>query len=902
MDSVMEHQPTFDFSIIMAVYNVEPYLREAVDSVINQDFDFERVQLILVDDGSPDASGAICDEYHEAHENVFVIHKENGGQGSARNAGLEIAAGRFINFMDPDDKLSKNALSRVYNFFDEHEDETDIVAIPMIFFDGQHGPHWQNTKFQKGSRIIYLKDEYKTQQTSASSTFYSRNVFNLLKFDTILPNNEDFKINLRVFAEKFTLGVVDKCTYWYRRRASGPISTVQGILLNRRWYCEWFTNLCDWACDFYTERFGYIPAFVQYGILCDILWRYKSFNADAMKMTLSDEEIVQYYDRLKCALQRFDDKYILEIPQLSLSHRCLMLKQKYNGDAELCPLRNDLLLNYRNTRLGRISTMYTEIAFISIARNILLIEGHQNLFGLPDDTSIEIFFKSKDSVYPCEIIERPELSHECLGSLLNKGVGFRCRIDISAEDALYLKLWITVNGYSVAMNDLNYGRFSPISNEVANSYAVLDHHFLKAYRTYFSVQKIQSHKTVCHLEMSYIRKIRKINSIDAKKAIIARKFYHLLHKFQKKQIWLLSDRVTRAGDNGEAFFEYLCKNPPKDVTPYYVISGDSPDYERLKKIGHVVAYQSHKHKMLHLLASRIISSAGEDAVTNPFGEPGKWYRDIMARQKYIFLQHGVTKDDQSRWLSRYNKGIDGFVTSAFAEYHSILEGEGYYYNEKQVWLTGMPRFDRLYRDSKKKITIIPTWRKYLMTHYDAATGTWGIGNGFQESAYFLFYSQLLRHERLIAAARQYGYTLQFFPHPNIMQHIELFEADPSIEILHEDTEYRKIYAESDLLVTDYSSAVFDFAYLRQPIIYAHFDADEFFTGEHVYKKGYFEYERDGFGEVEHDLESTVDRIIEYMRNGCALKPLYRERIDNFFAFNDQNNCQRVYEKIRALDD
>ncbi|MDD7365694.1 MAG: CDP-glycerol glycerophosphotransferase family protein, partial [Clostridiales bacterium] len=69
-----------------------------------------------------------------------------------------------------------------------------------------------------------------------------------------------------------------------------------------------------------------------------------------------------------------------------------------------------------------------------------------------------------------------------------------------------------------------------------------------------------------------------------------------------------------------------------------------------------------------------------------------------------------------------------------------------------------------------------------------------------------------------------------------------------------------------------------------------------------YVDGYFDDERDGFGEVEHDLESTVDRIIEYMRNGCALKPLYRERIDNFFAFNDQNNCQRVYEKIRALDD
>ena len=69
----------------------------------------------------------------------------------------------------------------------------------------------------------------------------------------------------------------------------------------------------------------------------------------------------------------------------------------------------------------------------------------------------------------------------------------------------------------------------------------------------------------------------------------------------------------------------------------------------------------------------------------------------------------------------------------------------------------------------------------------------------------------------------------------------------------------------------------------------------------MYTKGYFDYERDGFGEVEYDLESTVDRIIEYMENGCQLKDKYRERIDKFFAFNDQNNCQRVYEKIIEMD-
>ena len=115
-----------------------------------------------------------------------------------------------------------------------------------------------------------------------------------------------------------------------------------------------------------------------------------------------------------------------------------------------------------------------------------------------------------------------------------------------------------------------------------------------------------------------------------------------------------------------------------------------------------------------------------------------------------------------------------------------------------------------------------------------------------------------------------------------------------------EAQYRDIYAKSDLIVTDYSSAVFDFAYLRKPVLYTQFDAETFFSGEHSYTKGYFDYERDGFGEVEYDLDSAIDRIIEYMENGCQLKDKYRERIDKFFAFNDQNNCQRVFEKIMEL--
>ena len=136
----------YKFSIVMSVYNVEAYINEAVDSILNQDIGFEEnVQIVFVDDGSQDRSGKICEEYQERFpQNMVVIHKENGGLSSARNEGLKHVEGRYINFFDPDDKLSANTLSRVYYFFSQHDEEVDLVSIPIYLFGAQSGPHILN--------------------------------------------------------------------------------------------------------------------------------------------------------------------------------------------------------------------------------------------------------------------------------------------------------------------------------------------------------------------------------------------------------------------------------------------------------------------------------------------------------------------------------------------------------------------------------------------------------------------------------------------------------------------------------------------------------------------------------------------------------------------------------------
>ena len=112
-------------SIIVPVYNVKGYLKRCLDSLTQQTY--EKIEILLIDDGSSDGSGAICDSYAEKHENVKVVHKNNGGVSSARNLGLEKASGDYILFVDSDDWIERDAVENLVNV--AVENNSDIVIF-----------------------------------------------------------------------------------------------------------------------------------------------------------------------------------------------------------------------------------------------------------------------------------------------------------------------------------------------------------------------------------------------------------------------------------------------------------------------------------------------------------------------------------------------------------------------------------------------------------------------------------------------------------------------------------------------------------------------------------------------------------------------------------------------------
>lgn len=891
----MEQGYSFKFSIIIAVYNVGPFLAEAVDSVLQQDIGFEEnVQLILVDDGSTDGSGDICDEYQGRFPgNIIVRHKENGGVSSARNEGLGYIQGEYINFLDGDDKLSLDTLSIVYGYFKQWEEETDLVTIPLKFFDGQTGNHVLNNKFHDGPRVIYVKREYNKPLFSLSASFVKNEIIRKYSFDEGLPLAEDGKVALQILLENMSYGVIPEAEYCYRRRTEGITSAVQKSLYSKARYTDYIELFSLWALNYSREKLGFIPRFVQYMVMYDLQWHFRTEKIPPNILT--SREYAAYKENLHQILQCIDNDIVNQQRNLFIDHKIFLLSLKNNTQPQAVKEKDDLLYYFGNENIGFVSKWVTKLQFLSIQNDSIIIEGITVIMGNADIADIQLFMLLNDRMVECGPIDVYEYNYT-LDEVMSTVFRFKAHAGLEMGEVNECKFFLRIGGQLVEKKNITFGKFFPVQKALKSSYYAVNGYII----SYMNNELIiKPHKFMRHIvkELAVYKELLCKKNRPAWKALAARVLYRLASVFPQKERWLISDRIDIADDNGEALFEYVKKEHKSEVQAVFSIAKESGDYRRLKKAGKVVPFGGWRYKWYYLRGAKIISSQAEDYIFRPFQNYTPYYSDLVSGSRLFFLQHGIIKDDLSRWLKRYNKDLALFVTSTMPEKQSIL-AYNYGYTEKEVKLTGLTRYDKLYHDEKKYITLIPSWRSYLVGDINIYTGRREPVPGFGESAYCSMYSKILSSPRLIEAAQKHGYTVRYFCHPNMSECTEFLDIDPSVAILSHETEtYRKIFAESALLITDYSSVAFDFAYLRKPVIYYQADYEEFFSGNHTYDKGYFDYERDGFGEVEYLADELVQRVVEYMENGCALKEKYRERIDRTFPYNDQENCRRVYEEI-----
>ena len=213
-------------SVIVPVYNTEKYLPRCVESLLSQSV--KDIEIILIDDGSSDHSPELCDEYGENNDNIRVLHKENGGLSSARNAGLNIATGDFISFLDSDDAYHKDFLKIM--LWEIIEKNCDIAQCDYVRFEGT--PPKDVDTYGYNSAVYDLKEimvsDYSRMEhlfeTSVCVKLFKRSVFDNLRFDETIMYLEDVHIKPKIMCNGNRFVDINLPLYYYFKSSEGLVS------------------------------------------------------------------------------------------------------------------------------------------------------------------------------------------------------------------------------------------------------------------------------------------------------------------------------------------------------------------------------------------------------------------------------------------------------------------------------------------------------------------------------------------------------------------------------------------------------------------------------------------------------------------------------------------------------
>ena len=217
-----------EISIIVPVYNVEKYFKNCIESILSQTFkDFE---LILVNDGSTDSSGNICDEYAKRDNRIKVIHQENKGQASARNKGLDIARGKYIGFVDSDDTIHPRMYEILYDLIIKSNSDISFCSYKYTFSTGKEDNI--NINIREINQISNIQaisslfdKDIGVELVVPWNKLYNKELFKNIRFETGRLHEDEFMAH-RILYNCKKITYVDNELYYYLQREGSTMSQI----------------------------------------------------------------------------------------------------------------------------------------------------------------------------------------------------------------------------------------------------------------------------------------------------------------------------------------------------------------------------------------------------------------------------------------------------------------------------------------------------------------------------------------------------------------------------------------------------------------------------------------------------------------------------------------------------
>lgn len=367
--------------------------------------------------------------------------------------------------------------------------------------------------------------------------------------------------------------------------------------------------------------------------------------------------------------------------------------------------------------------------------------------------------------------------------------------------------------------------------------------------------------------------------------------------FKEKDLWLICESENEARDNGYWLFKYICKNHP-EINVIYAINKKSVDFQKVKHLGRICQYSSISHWIYYLIAKYNIS-------TQKGGKPSAAICYVLElsgilKNKRIFLQHGITYND-AEWLYYKNTKMSLFLCGAKPEFDYVSQNFGY--PKDNVKYVGFCRFDNLINakktNEKRRIIVMPTWREWLVNKTEMAEEIHYDGD-FLNTKYYKYWNDFVTNNNLINILEKNDIELIFFPHRNMQPFLSNFKSKSKNVIMGswKDYDIQDLIINSDIMITDYSSVAFDFAYLKKPLIFFQFDYEDFIKGQ--YKPGYFRFDNQNLGKVCYDLDSICNNILKIIDKNFKIESQTEEYINSFFTIRDNKNCERTFNEIKKI--
>ncbi|KMP27458.1 hypothetical protein TU50_17680 [Bacillus wiedmannii] len=929
-------------SVIVPIYNAEKYLEECLDSLVKQSL--KEIEVLLINDGSTDKSREIAEEYVEKYGGKFrLINKENGGVASARNRGLELATGEYIAFLDPDDYVLPNTYRVMYLKSRNTKSDTFIGNIKCFNEERTWGLPYMAKLFEEDlPEVRHIKNNPELNLSpSVCNKLFKRNLIlkYKLKFDEEINVGEDFLFTQQCLYLSNRTCVLNINSLNYRVIQSESSLTKRSDVIYFKHLYKNIQKLKEFYVSHNLEKYSITAEKRQWKFFIDsIIVRQKTLDYQELeevfeigfrfyKMLLNDftmDELLGEFNHYELLGHQFLKGYekkkmfqLLEIiknpKKFRRSNVITVQAEVYSFLYEYFPEYSDYL-RVKNVNFKKLKSVL-KLEVFKMRNGILTIGGYIFYYNYASEKNDKkrLVFRNLETKSEISVDLDNELRTD-ITNLNGSGVqnydycGFKQKdidlrnldlenghweIRIIVEKNQDKKLSLEHRIQNKTINNKNYAKRNFINEKQIDT--LLN-------RTYLTI-KVSKVSGLRHFKNQLI--IYKLNLKQEMKLLRKRMYKSLLiiwlyrlisFYFKKQDIWFIGERSDTAQDNSYHLFKYIREKHP-DIKCYYVIDRKSPDFDKIKDYGNIVYFNSIRHTFLLLVASKIINSYSDKVFmhTEEYKQIIGIYPEWREYGKNIFLQHGVIGVSRVNHVLHKNKtNYDLFIVSSKGEKRHIVKEYGY--PESEVKLTGLARWDNLGKISEKKeILIMPTWRAWIKNE-----------ESLLKSDYFQRLNSLIHNEELIKLIEENDLIINFYLHYEAQRLLEnlgvQFEStSKNIKVIKKDSiSVQQLLKSSSLLITDYSTVSFDFAYMYKPVIFYQFDYELFFS-QH-YREGIINHQTDLFGKVIKDEDLLVSKIQYYVDNKMKMETKYKEKTKRFVMKPKRGtHCAIIFEEIRSID-